>query len=148
MDAAKSNALNSTIRFVFSLSHGILLVFGIIFVYVLFGETRFPSIWMLMGIFTAASFVIGFFLNTLIQYLACSKINVVQVASASGIPAGITAAVIGLFGILPSIESVVYSVLPETLTPIYKKSISQGFYLFWSGMYGQLISSGFAQSCI
>lgn len=147
MDSTKSKTLNSTLRVVFSLSHGILLVFAIILIYVIFGEAQLPSGWVLLGILTAISFAIGLMLNMLIQYLACSNLNIVQIASASGIPAGITATVVLLLVLFPVFETPVLSVLPETLTPLYKKAISQGFYIFWAGLYGQLISAGFTQIC-
>ena len=81
------------------------------------------------------------------QYMACQKINAIQIASASAIPAGITAVVTSLVSLFTGLEAPLRSVLPETLTPIYQKAISQGFYLFWAGMYGQALASGFAQVC-
>jgi hypothetical protein len=48
---------------------------------------------------------------------------------------------------MPFLESPITTVLPETLTPIYKKALSQGFYVFWAGLYGQLLASGFVQTC-
>jgi hypothetical protein len=147
MDATKSKTLNSTLRLVFSLAHSIFLVFTIIFIYVILGELRMPSAWFLTAVLTAVSFGITFFLNMITQYMACQKINAVQIASASSIPAGITAVVTGIVSLLPVLESPIRTVLPETLTPIYKKAISQGFYIFWGGMYGQVLASGFAQVC-
>lgn len=148
MDAAKSKALNSTLRLVFSLTHGILLIFCIFLIYVILGENSVPSIWFLLGILATTSFFVGFMLNAIIQYLACENLNGIQLASASGISAGITGAVTLLNWFFPIIESPVLNVLPETLTPIYKKAISQGFYIFWAGIYGQLLASGFSQVCV
>ena len=147
MDAAKSKALDSTLRLVFSLCQGILLVFCIILLYVILGETRMPSLWFLVGILTAVSFVVAFLLNTITQYLSCGKLNAIQLASTSAMPAGITGAVLLLLFFMPFLESPITTVLPETLTPIYKKALSQGFYVFWAGLYGQLLASGFVQTC-
>ena len=147
MDATKSKTLNSTLRLVFSLAHAIFLVFCVIFIYVILGETRLPSGWFLLGVLTSVSFGIGFFLNMITQYMACQKINVIQIASASAIPAGITATVSSLLTLFTAFEYPLRSVLPETLTPLYQKAISQGFYLFWGGLYGQALASGFAQVC-
>lgn len=147
MDATKSKALNSTLRLVFSLAQGILLVFCTILIYVTFGEMNQPSTWFLLLLLTVLSFGVAIFLNMIIQYLACSKINIIQLLSASGIPAGITAAVVAVLAMFPFFESPVVGVLPEALTPLYKKAISQGFYMFWAGLYGQLMASGFVQVC-
>lgn len=147
MDAPKSKALDSTLRLVFSLSHGILLVFCIIFIYVIFGETRMPSLWFLLGVLSVVSFAVGFLLNTITQYMSCGKLNAIQLGSTSAITAGITGAVVLTLYFLPFLESPVLSVLPETLTPIYKKALSQGFYILWAGLYGQLLASGFVQTC-
>ena len=147
MDAPKSKALDSTLRLIFSLSQGILMVFCIILLYVILGETRMPSVWFLAGILTAVSFVVSFLLNTITQYLSCGKLNAVQLATTSAMPAGITGSVIILLSFIPFLESPITSVMPETLTPIYKKALSQGFYVFWAGLYGQLIASGFVQTC-
>lgn len=147
MDAPKSKALDSTLRLVFSLAHGILLVFCIILVYVILGEGRMPSFWFLFGVLATVSYIVGLFLNAIIQYLACAKLNAIQLGSASAIPAGITTGVLLLLWFFPIVESPVLSALPETLTPIYKKAISQGFYVFWGGLYGQLLASGFVQAC-
>ena len=147
MDAPKSKALDSTLRLVFSLSHGILLVFCIILLYVILGEARLPSVWFLVGVLSVVSFFVGFLLNTITQYMSCGKLNAVQLASTSAIPAGITGAVIFALYLMPFLESPVLTVLPETLTPIYKKALSQGFYILWAGLYGQLLASGFVQTC-
>jgi hypothetical protein len=147
MDATKSKALNSTLRLVFSLAQGILLVFSTIFIYMMFGELNQPSTWFLLLLLTAVSYGVSVFLNMIIQYLACSKINAVQLMSASGIPAGVTAAVIVALALFPIFVTPVVGVLPEALSPLYKKAIGQGFYMFWAGLYGQLLASGFVQVC-
>ena len=147
MDAPKSKALDSTLRLVFSLSHGILLVFCIIMLYVILGESRMPGIWFLVGVLSVVSFVVALLLNTITQYMSCGKLNAIQLASTSAIPAGITGAVITSIYLMPFFESPILNVLPETLTPIYKKALSQGFYVLWAGLYGQLLSSGFVQIC-
>lgn len=106
-----------------------------------------PSVWFLVGVLTVVSFFVAFLLNTITQYLSCGKLNAIQLASTSAMPAGITGAVVLLLSFMPFLESPVMTVLPETLTPIYKKALSQGFYVFWAGLYGQLIASGFVQTC-
>ena len=61
MDApkSKSRALDSTLRFVFSLTHGVLLLFFMIIVYALQPEGVFPSLWLLLATIPFVSFVIA-----------------------------------------------------------------------------------------
>ena len=144
---AKSNTLNNTLRLVFSLAHAVLLVFCVIFLFVIQGETQLPSLAFLLMVLPGVSFAIGLLMNSLIQYLACSKLNGVQIALNSLFGPGFVAASLVLLWILPMLETPVVSILPETLTPLYKKAISEGFYIFWAGLYAQVIASGFLQVC-
>lgn len=147
MAAAKSNTLNNTLRLVFSLAHAILLVFTVILLFVIQGDLQMPSLGFLLMVIPAVSFGIGILMNSLIQYLACTKLNGVQIAVNSLFGPGFTAAVLCFLWLIPSLENPVLSILPETLTPLYKKAISEGFYVFWAGLYAQVIASGFLQVC-
>lgn len=147
MAPAKSNTLNNTLRFVFSLAHAILLVFCMILLFVIQGESQMPSLTLLLMVLPAVSFGIGLAMNTLIQYLACSKLNGVQIAFNSLFGPGFLVAILGLLWLMPFLTNPVLSVLPETLTPLYKRAISEGFYVFWGGLYAQVIASGFLQVC-
>lgn len=147
MDAPKSLALTNSIRFVLSLTHGILIVFLYLFFYLLQGEGVYPSFWILLATIPFASYVIGFALNALVQYLSCSSVNAIQIALDSLFGLVFTTVVLFLTWFFPFLTSPVLSVLPETLTPFYKKAISEGFYLFWGGLYAQALSAGYAQSC-
>lgn len=144
-NAKKSTNLNSTLRVIFSLTHAVLLVFCIIFIYVSQGELT--SFWVVLGVLTSVSFTLGLFFNALTQYMGCSKINFPQVALNSLFSPGLVAFFLTLLRIIPDIESPVRAVLPVTLTPIYQKAISQGFYMFWAALYGQVFASGFVQVC-
>ena len=145
--AAKSNTLNNTLRLVFSLAHAVLLVFCVIFIFVIQGESQMPSLGFLLMVIPGVSFAIGLLMNSLIQYLACSKLNGAQIAQNSLFGPGLTAGVLFLLWLMPVLESPVISILPETLTPLYKKAISEGFYIFWAGLYAQVFASGFLQVC-
>lgn len=147
MDAPKSSTLNNTLRLVFSLAHAVLLVFCVILLYVIQGELQLPSIGFLLMVLPAVSFGVGILMNSLIQYLACSKLNGIQIALNSLFGPAFTAATLFLLWLIPSLENPVLTVLPETLTPLYKKAISEGFYVFWAGLYAQVIASGFLQVC-
>jgi hypothetical protein len=149
MNAEKSvkptTNLNSTLRVIFSLSHAVLLVFCTIFVFVSFGEMT--SIWTLLMVIPSVSFALGFFFNALLQYMGCSSLNFSQIALNSLFSPAFASFFLVLCGFVPDVESPIRAVLPLTLTPVYQKAISQGFYVFWSGLYGQVLASGFVQVC-
>lgn len=149
MDAPKpkSRALDSTLRFVFSLTHGVLLLFCMVILYAIYPGGYFPPLWLLLVTIPFVSFVIGLLLNALIQYLACSKLNGSQIALDSLFGPALTSFVLFLLWLIPALESPVLTVLPLTLSTIYKKAISGGFYIFWAGIYAQVIASGFVQVC-
>ena len=149
MDAPKpkSKALDSTLRFVFSLTHGVLLLFCMVILYAIYPGGYFPPLWLLLVTIPFVSFVIGLLLNALIQYLACSKLNGSQIALDSLFGPALTSFVLFLLWLIPALESPVLTVLPLTLSTIYKKAISGGFYIFWAGIYAQVIASGFVQVC-
>lgn len=149
MDAPKpkSRALDSTLRFVFSLTHGVLLLFCMVILYAIYPGGYFPPLWLLLVTIPFVSFVIGLLLNALIQYLACSKLNGSQIALDSLFGPALTSFVLFLLWLIPALESPVLTVLPLTLGTTYKKAISGGFYIFWAGIYAQVIASGFVQVC-
>ena len=149
MDAPKpkSRALDSTLRFVFSLTHGVLLLFCMVILYAIYPGGYFPPLWLLLVTIPFVSFVIGLLLNALIQYLACSKLNGSQIALDSLFGPALTSFVLFLLWLIPALESPVLTVLPLTLSTTYKKAISGGFYIFWAGIYAQVIASGFVQVC-
>jgi len=89
---------------------------------------------------------LGFFINSLIQYLSCKKVHwLSQFARVAVSPAPLFA-LWGLLYIIPSIrwpiEGLVQDLQPET-----KKGLSSGFYVFWIGLYTQSIMNGLAQIC-
>ena len=149
MDAPKpkSKALDSTLRFVFSLTHGVLLLFCMVIVYAVYPGGYLPPLWLLLITIPWVSFVIGLLLNALIQYLACSKLNGSQIALDSLFGPALTSFTLFLLWLIPSLESPVLTVLPITLNTTYKKAVSGGFYVFWAGIYAQVIASGFVQVC-
>lgn len=140
-----STNLNSTLRVIFSLAHAVLLVFCVIFVFVYQGDLT--SIWTLLMVVPTVSFALGLFFNALIQYMGCSSVNFVQVSLNSLFSPLFATFFLLLCNFIPDVESPVRSVLPITLTPVYQKALSQGFYMFWSGLYGQVLASGFVQVC-
>jgi hypothetical protein len=118
-----------------------------VIIYAIYPGGMFPPLWVLLMTIPFVSFVIGLLLNALIQYLACSKLNGSQIALDSLFGPALTSLVLFLLWLIPALESPVLTVLPLTLGTIYKKAISGGFYIFWAGIYAQVIASGFVQVC-
>ena len=48
---------------------------------------------------------------------------------------------------IPFLLSPLNDVLPNSLDLVTKSVLSKGFYMFWAGLYGQTIASGFLQAC-
>jgi hypothetical protein len=87
---------------------------------------------------------IGF--NSFVQSVSCGFINIKQIALGS-LP--VLGAIFGfLFLTLMSfVKSPVISAVPPNLRFNYGEIFALSFYMFWAGMFGESLSSGFAQSC-
>jgi hypothetical protein len=147
MDAAvKSKALDSSLRFIFSLVHGILLLFIILFLFMLGSE---PPLYVIAGVLVGASYLIGFALNALTQFMSCSSVNALQVALDSLFGPVIVGSVVGLFSVIPGMLDPILGLFPlnSSLPPHHKKAVSQAFWVFWAGVYAQAFASGYAQVC-
>ena len=85
-------------------------------------------------------------LNTFIQSISCGSINIKQIAMGS-----LTVPIAIIFFLVLSlaswIRSPIESAIPFNLRAEYAGIIAIGFYMFWAGMFGESIASGFAQSC-
>ena len=92
------------------------------------------------------SITLGFFINSLIQYLSCKKVQwLTQFFRASLTPLP----QFGLWGLLYMIPSIRWPIegLVQDLPPETKKALSSGFYVFWIGLYTQSIMNGLSQLC-
>jgi hypothetical protein len=94
-----------------------------------------------------ASYGVGLVLNAFTQLITCPSVNGPQIALASLFGPMYVWIALFLVWAISSLEYPVLTILPETLTPLYKKAISRGFYIFWAGMYAQVIASGYTQVC-
>lgn len=85
-------------------------------------------------------------INSIYQLSNCGKVNAIQLATGNLF---IPLAILGFLGL--TIFSLVRSPIESALTPqirfTYGKTISIAFYMFWAGMFGEAIASGFALSC-
>lgn len=149
MDAGiKSKALDSSLRFIFSLVHGILLLFIVMFLFML-GNTGEPPLYVLIGVLMGASYVVGFGINALTQFMSCSSVNALQIALDSLFGPVIVGGVVGLFSMIPAMLDPIIGLFPanSTLLPLHKKGIGEAFWVFWAGVYAQAFASGYAQVC-
>uniref|UniRef100_A0A6C0HEK6 Uncharacterized protein n=1 Tax=viral metagenome TaxID=1070528 RepID=A0A6C0HEK6_9ZZZZ len=85
-------------------------------------------------------------LNSFLQSTVCGKVRFQQIAMGS-----LTVPIAILFFLILSlssfIRSPIESAIPYSLRAKYAGLFAVGFYMFWAGMFGESISSGFAQSC-
>jgi hypothetical protein len=85
-------------------------------------------------------------LNSFIQSVSCGKVKVQQIAMGSlSVPIAI------FFFLLLTLSSWVRSpvemAVPFAMRAKYAGLLAVGFYMFWAGMFGESVASGFAQSC-
>ena len=80
--------------------------------------------------------------NAFIQNVTCGSVNIKQIAMGS-----LTVPIAILFGLLlclsPFIRSPVEAAFRGTNAMLY----AIAFYMFWAGMFGMSVASGFSQSC-
>ena len=92
------------------------------------------------------AYVMAVLLNLLTQKTVCKKTNASQAFSLSAISAVIAFIVYLAATYIPVIGSPIRSLMPNSDALMQRKFI-QGFYLFWAGLYGQIVSGGFMQMC-
>ena len=85
-------------------------------------------------------------LNSFIQSVSCGFVKIQQIAMGSiSIPIAI------LFFLVISLSSFIRSPIESAVSPSlrakYGGIFALGFYMFWAGMFGESIASGFSQSC-
>ena len=91
---------------------------------------------------------LGFWLwtNSTINYFVCKKVNISQIAYSSIFVVCSVILFLGLSNI-GFLQSPILSAVPQYLHSNYGYIFVLAFYMFWAGMFGEAIASGFAQSC-
>jgi len=80
--------------------------------------------------------------NSFIQSVTCHSINISQIAMGSlSVPIAI------LLFLLLSLSSFIRSPVEAAFKGSASMLYAIAFYMFWAGMFGESIASGFAQSC-
>jgi hypothetical protein len=92
------------------------------------------------------AYVLAIILNILTQKTVCKKANASQAFKLSAISAVIAFIVYVAAAYIHALGLPIRSLLPNS-DPITQRKIIMGFYLFWAGVYGQIIAGGFIQGC-
>ena len=85
-------------------------------------------------------------LNTFLQSTMCGKTNIQQIAMGS-LTVPIAILLFLILSLSPFIRNPVESAISYPLRQKYGGLFAVGFYMFWAGMFGESIASGFAHSC-
>jgi hypothetical protein len=85
-------------------------------------------------------------LNSIFQLSKCGKVNAIQLATGNLV---IPLIILGFLGLsmISIVRSPIESALSAQVRYTYGKIIPIAFYMFWAGMFGEAVASGFAQSC-
>ena len=143
-----ASAVDSTIRVAFGLVHGFLLamVFPLLYIFVPEYVKAAPLLALLLVI-PIVSYLSGFGLNALSQYIYCNKVTVPQVALVSSFAPAFVVLFSILAYLMPFLRSPVESILPGTADGDMRYAMGFAFYLLWAGIYGQNIAAGMLQGC-
>lgn len=143
-----ASAVDSTIRVAFGLVHGFLLamVFPLLYIFVP-DYVRGAPLLALLLVIPIVSYLSGFGLNALSQYIYCNKVTVPQVALVSTFAPAFVVLFSLLAYLMPFLRSPVESILPGTADGDMRYAMGFAFYLLWAGIYGQNIAAGMLQGC-
>jgi hypothetical protein len=84
--------------------------------------------------------------NSTINFFLCKKVNISQISYGSIFVVLSVILFLGLSSI-GFLQSPILSAVPQYLHSNYGYIFVLSFYMFWAGMFGEAIASGFAQSC-
>lgn len=97
-------------------------------------------------IIPVAAFAVALGLNSIVQLLTCSSVNIKQVAMNS-VFSTIFVALFLLISLIPVFRGPVEGILPNDLSSQMRMIAAYSFFMFWAGMFGEGLGAGFAQSC-
>jgi hypothetical protein len=92
------------------------------------------------------AFVFSLGINSAINYSICKKLNISQISYSSLF---VVLSVLLFLGIsnIGFLQSPILSAVPQYLRGNYGYIFILAFYMFWAGMFGESLASGFAQGC-
>lgn len=100
-------------------------------------------LWIILPVL---SFIFTLALNTGVQSLSCSSINLKQTAMNSIFTPIFVIAFLAISWI-SAFQSPIIGILPVGLSQNLQEVIAYSFFMFWAGMFGEGLGAGFAQSC-
>jgi hypothetical protein len=92
-------------------------------------------------------FGIALGMNAILQYTSCQSIQIFQLVKASSavLIAIILALAVTMIGI---VRAPIEAAVPLGYKLKYAGMFAVAFYMFWAGMFGEALASGFAQVCV
>jgi hypothetical protein len=124
------------------------ILFGLTVLFAWFSQTYGWSANLLKWVgLPMIGFGIALGLNSILQYTTCQTINILQLlkASSSVLVAIILMLCITMAGI---VRSPIEAAVPLAYKLKYAGMFAIAFYMFWAGMFGEALASGFAQVCV
>jgi len=100
--------------------------------------------WLLLP---ALGYSVAFGLNCLLQYVSCGKVIPESVAKGS-LYVLASMFIFLLITLLGVVRAPIAIAVPLTLRAKYGGLLALSYYMFWAGMFGEAIASGFAQGCV
>jgi hypothetical protein len=93
------------------------------------------------------AFGIALGMNAILQYTSCQSIQLFQLLKASStvLIAVLIALMVTMAGI---VRAPIESAVPLAYKLKYAGTFAIAFYMFWAGMFGEALASGFAQVCV
>jgi hypothetical protein len=125
-----------------------IILFGLTVLFAWFSQTYGWSANLLKWVgLPMIGFGIALGLNSILQISSCQTINILQVvkASSSVLVAIILALLVTMAGV---IRSPIEAAVPLVYKLKYAGMFAVAFYMFWAGMFGEALASGFAQVCV
>ena len=92
------------------------------------------------------TYLVSFSIGIATKYASCDKVAFESPSKMAVLPTIFSILMIGILTVAPIIKSPIQSMFPSFGSQA-NDMISQSFYLFWSILYGQIISGGMLQVC-
>ncbi len=121
--------------------YGFAIGFGILMATTAILTTKFALL-----IIPIIAYILAVILNVLSQKSICSKANVSQAFGLAVIQVVIVAIMYLASNYLSFMGKPIVALFPNSGISM-QKQLTIGFYAFWSGLYAQIISGGFLQTC-
>jgi hypothetical protein len=125
-----------------------IILFGLTVLFAWFSQTYGWSANLLKWIgLPMVGFGIALGMNSILQYTTCQTVNILQLlkASSSVLVAVFIALIVTMAGV---IRSPIEAAVPLAYKLKYAGMFAVAFYMFWAGMFGEALASGFAQVCV